>query len=794
MPLTPRSPSAKRTPRIPSKSPRFSPRTSPKKPFTPRFTFTPHSFQGSQSSGGNPAASSFATHGSVHSSVRQFRTFADFYESLEGDEKAFFDLLSRELEKVEAFYVARVQEAQRRGHEIRQQLKELAEHRRIYHELFPEGLTDWEVKVARHIPERAIEATGIMALGHKLHLRIPYTHRDGHVDMLGNAVEATKDSANGKLAEGMSHDDQDRIRRAIQEDQSHEKYSPETYQKYKRELRKATLDHYRYLELVKNYRILNLTGFRKALKKFEKMTKILCMELYTDEIISPESFAHGEEMEHLLKQTEEMFSDHFEHGDSKKARDRLRKQDTVTTHYSSTFRSGVYIGLGLPPAILAIALSRTAEAQAAIPQWEALLQIYGSIYLPVLFSILFELNLDAWVGARINYEFVMELSSPTIDYRSYLEVPAFLFMTLSFCFFFSFYRVGESNVAPTTWPAGWLVFLAVFWLNPLPIFRRSSRYWLLRVLARVLTPGYSRVEFIAFFLADELTSLIYTIENIYFIGCVYGKSWPDNTFKHCPVGANWPYGILLCLPALARLIQSVKRWHDSKLGIHLINAGKYFSIICQLSLFVVWRHRGSSYHDPAFIVWIIIATISASYACAWDFVVDWSLLRPGSKGLRPDLGYSYPIVYYCAMVINFLLRFIFVWYLPYPSQHTRSRSFFFALAEMLRRFQWNFFRVETEHLGNADAYRVTREIPLPYRRVEQDEDSDENPLTRKTSAKSHTLSVQLDKLRKNLVGKTAGGRGPEALDVGPRGHAPQREYEARRPGDSTSPRLDQGEV
>jgi hypothetical protein len=29
-------------------------------------------------------------------------------------------------------------------------------------------------------------------------------------------------------------------------------------------------------------------------------------------------------------------------------------------------------------------------------------------------------------------------------------------------------------------------------------------------------------------------------------------------------------------------------------------------------------------------------------------------------------------------------------------------------------------RVETEHLGNADAYRVTREIPLPYRRADVD--------------------------------------------------------------------------
>jgi len=48
---------------------------------------------------------------------------------------------------------------------------------------------------------------------------------------------------------------------------------------------------------------------------------------------------------------------------------------------------------------------------------------------------------------------------------------------------------------------------------------------------------------------------------------------------------------------------------------------------------------------------------------------------------------------------------------------------------MLRRVQWNFCesvghlgidadlcpdRVESEHIGHADQYRVTRDIPLPY--------------------------------------------------------------------------------
>lgn len=91
-------------------------------------------------------------------------------------------------------------------------------------------------------------------------------------------------------------------------------------------------------------------------------------------------------------------------------------------------------------------------------------------------------------------------------------------------------------------------------------------------------------------------------------------------------------------------------------------------------------------------------------------------------------------------------------------------------------------RVETEHLGNADAYRVTREIPLPYRFTKRS-DSDDDFAAAKSPSKSTPLMAKLKSIRATIVGESAAGRGPDALNVGARGHAAQREYEARRPGD-----------
>ncbi len=44
------------------------------------------------------------------------------------------------------------------------------------------------------------------------------------------------------------------------------------------------------------------------------------------------------------------------------------------------------------------------ETHQAIPAWNGLLQVYGALYLPVIFALLFQINLEAYVQARINYE------------------------------------------------------------------------------------------------------------------------------------------------------------------------------------------------------------------------------------------------------------------------------------------------------------------------------------------------------------------------------------------------------
>lgn len=56
---------------------------------------------------------------------------------------------------------------------------------------------------------------------------------------------------------------------------------------------------------------MNMTGFRKALKKFEKTTKVLCMDMWTEEFLGRQAFSNGEMVDHLIKQMEDLYTTHF---------------------------------------------------------------------------------------------------------------------------------------------------------------------------------------------------------------------------------------------------------------------------------------------------------------------------------------------------------------------------------------------------------------------------------------------------------------------------------------------------
>ncbi|KAJ8503472.1 hypothetical protein ONZ45_g10826 [Pleurotus djamor] len=401
---------------------------------------------------------------------------------------------------------------------------------------------------------------------------------------------------------------------------------PEEYHHAKKKLKRAVIEHYRGLEALKNYRILNITGFRKALKKFEKFTRIPIQHAYMTEKVETSAFYSEKALNAMVEDMEDMYT--AQQGNRKRAKARLRANGQVKSHHFSTFRSGITLGLALPALVSGIYMSFQPETREAIKAWDALLFIYGILLLPVLFSLLVGLNVLVWSRSRINYVFIFEL-----DVRSRLD-------------YHPSYAV----------------------LNPV-------------------------LRFLAFILTDRLTfrvsvSVAPRMAGFHGRGPIQPVSTPVQAFQ----------------------------------------GGKYASGILSYLLYYIWRHKQT---NTTLALWCIANTLYAAYASSWDLLMDWSVLRFNAEVkyplLRPELVYTENIpLYYFAIISNVLLRFVWTFYIPARGPNIMIRTFIGGFLELLRRWQWNFYRLENEHLGNVDQYRITREVPLPYSFDEShDDDVDE---------------------------------------------------------------------
>ncbi|SGY45788.1 BQ5605_C001g00338 [Microbotryum silenes-dioicae] len=547
--------------------------------------------------------------------------------------KRFFGLMDDELERVSSFYADRETEAFARFEELSGQWKELQSHRKEYQELRAREAPLFPI--INHVPS--------MMPGSKLirrGLAVGGARHSSHAQ--DGTVDGEAPVPGGSPRTRFVHN------------------RPEQYRDARSKLKLATFEYYRSLGMLKSYRVLNRTGFAKAQKKFEKATRIPCKPWSYK--LEQANFVASTKLDDLIRETEDAFASIFERGDRKKALERLRNTGQSERHHFTAWRAGVYIGC-------------SASTRVQIPYWEALMQLFGAMFLPIFFSVLFFLNLSVWAKARINYILIFELDIQTrLDVHQFIEIPALLLGLLCLFFWAAFTNFAPDRFPPSAYPLAFFILVLVFLLIPLPVLYPSARWWMIRTFCRVLTAGLIAVQFSDFFLGDELNSLYYSITNVH--------SWPSDTYAVCSLNKTWArtfhsegfFGIsslinrvrsqatpvLASLPAIWRLGQSLRRYTDSGgLVIHMLNGGKYTASILQFCFYYSWRIDGST-SIARKAIWMLFAVTNSCYTATWDIVMDWSLLQKNSKNflLRNELGFrDQKWAYYVAIVVNIILRF-----------------------------------------------------------------------------------------------------------------------------------------
>lgn len=195
----------------------------------------------------------------------------------------------------------------------------------------------------------------------------------------------------------------------------------------KRKLKKAYIEYFHGLEMLKSYIHINREAFRKITKKFDKASGIRTSTKFMNEYVDKSYFGGpNNKLEDLMNDTESLFARFFEKNNRKEASARLRSRENKTMHHGSMLRSG--FALGVAVVLAAYALARDVErlndedSELAV-RTGYLLQIWGGVALILLQALLFAINVKVWAQNKINYAFIFEFDTRhMMNYRQFLEV------------------------------------------------------------------------------------------------------------------------------------------------------------------------------------------------------------------------------------------------------------------------------------------------------------------------------------------------------------------------------------
>lgn len=492
------------------------------------------------------------------------------------------------------------------------------------------------------------------------------------------------------------------------------------------DLKLAFSEFYLSLILLQNYQTLNWTGFRKILKKHDKLMTTTRGVVWRQTHVDTSAFYTNKEVDHLILETEQNFTSNLEGGNRSKAMKRLRvpplgdKENPMTT-----FRVGFYSGLF---AVLVTVVIIAAFFVKQKDPWEPALRMYRGMFIVILDIFLLGINTYGWRSSGVNHVLIFEIDPRRhLTHQQLMELACLL--AVFWCFSVLLYLFsGLWGVSGYVFPLGLAGFMILYLINPFPILHHSSRMWLLKVLFRILTAPFHHVGFADFWLADQLNSLAVVLLDFEYMICYYAIEvswWGDDRPNVCTSHLYGVRTIVGVLPAWFRFAQCLRRYRDTKLVFpHIVNAGKYSTSFFTALFSTLYHVQKELYGDDQrqsnvyFYLWIIAAVFSTCYTLTWDIKMDWGLLDSNAgdnRFLREETVYAFRGYYYFAMVEDLFLRF--TWSLSVSIGeglviHSEVLRTLLASLEIFRRFVWNFFRLENEHLNNCGQFRAVRDISI----------------------------------------------------------------------------------
>uniref|UniRef100_A0A1A8FSL1 Xenotropic and polytropic retrovirus receptor 1 n=2 Tax=Nothobranchius korthausae TaxID=1143690 RepID=A0A1A8FSL1_9TELE len=539
-----------------------------------------------------------------------------------------------------------------------------------------------------------------------------------------------------------------------------------------KDLKLAFSEFYLSLILLQNYQNLNFTGFRKILKKHDKILDTSRGADWRVAHVEVAPFYTCKKITQLITETESLVTTELEGGDRQKAMKRLRVPPLGAAQPApawTTFRVGLYCGVFL---VLLVTVVISGAVMIRNDDIWPMVRIYRGGFLIIEFLFLLGINTYGWRQAGVNHVLIFELNPRNnLSHQHLFEIAGLLGVLWCVSLLSCLFR--DNILVPMQAnPLALYGFFLLFLINPFKTCYYKSRFWLLKLLFRVVTAPFHHVGFADFWLADQLNSLVVVLMDLEYMICFYSSEldWTEHSGlvlnirdkSQCNTYSYGVRAVIKCLPAWFRFAQCLRRYRDTKRAFpHLVNAGKYST-----SFFVVTFSALYSTHKEVhpesqvyFYLYISCLIISSCYTLIWDLKMDWGLFdRNAGENtfLREEIVYPQKAYYYCAIVEDVFLRFAWILTITLTTL-TNFQGVSDILAtvlaplEVFRRFVWNFFRLENEHLNNCGEFRAVRDISVaPLNADDQtlleqmmdQEDGVRNRSGKKTWKRSHSLPLR----------------------------------------------------
>lgn len=245
-----------------------------------------------------------------------------------------------------------------------------------------------------------------------------------------------------------------------------------------KELRFAFSEFYLSLVYLQNYANLNFTGFRKILKKYDKVLHSQLGSTWRADHVDITHFVVNKDVERMLNQIENIVTQEIEGGDRQKAMKLLRVPPPKKNFSPcNSFRIGLFFGYFI---VLLVAVLLSAIFYYKRNDWKMAFKLYRGPFLIVEFLFIWSINLYAWRSFGVNHILIFEL-----DPRNYITAQHMLELAVCFgimwclsvlCFIYS----DVLHIPAFLNPLLLYIFMVAFLFNPTKSFYYKARFWAIK--------------------------------------------------------------------------------------------------------------------------------------------------------------------------------------------------------------------------------------------------------------------------------------------------------------------------